>query len=161
MFGITITPNKGFQTNSTMKQTLLISFLLIISITTLGEKKKTTSDLLCTGEWQAIIKDNGPIYKLTLSFTKTQQNYYLEYNTKAGKKNYSKISDYYLSETPDTTFTKKKVGKVTEGKYIIAQKDGVYEIITLTSTTLKIKRIDGAILEYKKKEKDADNTSKK
>lgn len=131
--------------------TMLLSLLLLISNITFGEKRKTTLDSLCGGEWHAIIQDAGPISKITLSFSKTQQTYSMEYELKSGREKHSDISNYYLSNTPDSTFDKKKIGKVKNGKYIIVRKNEIYEIITLTPICLKIRLLGGAVHEYEKK----------
>lgn len=153
-----------------MKRLLLINTLIIITLLSFldnsfaGRKEKTTIKLLYNGEWQAIMVGNtdlSPLSKVTLNFDKTQLTYYLEYKTKSGKEKYTEKSNYYLSETPDSIIEKRKIGKIKNGKYIIVKKSEIYEIITLTSTYLKIRMLDGATHEYVRKEEDVNNISKK
>jgi len=153
-----------------MKQLLFISILIISTLSSFsnntfeGKKEKTTIELLCNGEWQAIMVGNtdlSPLSKVTLNFDKTQLTYYLEYKTKSGKEKYTEKSNYYLSETPDSIIEKRKIGKIKNGKYIIVKKSEIYEIITLTSTYLKIRMLGGATHEYVRKEENINNISKK
>ena len=56
---------------------------------------------------------------------------------------------YYLSDTIETTFDKSKVGKSTNGKYIIFrnkwERNGmeIYEILLLTYNTLILQKVTG------------------
>ncbi|WP_018337117.1 hypothetical protein [Butyricimonas synergistica] len=149
-----------------MKQTLLICILLSISITTFGEKKKNTLNLLRKNTRHAIHPDlDNHHSSITLKFTRKQEIYKLKLDTGQKKPQKYKIKEaYYLSETPNTNFNQTKVGKIKNGKYLIVRaynRVETFRIHLLTSTYLKIELIGGAILEYQKKRKKSNKSTSK
>lgn len=147
-----------------MKTRLYIPFVILNFVFTLtsysvyGEKKETIHTILRGGTWKAKVENNNKVIEIGQSFTSKK---YIEYAifSKAGK--FECEYDYYLSETPDETFKKDKVGKSQNGKYIISKLSSgegityVDEILEITPTFLKTKRIGGdKIIEMERKEKD-------
>lgn len=78
-----------------------------------------------------------------IHFTSSKKTYFFWIK---GKREVYVDSDFYLCNKKETTFDTSKVGKSTEGKYIIALKkkpDGteridIYEIVTLTDSEMTL-----------------------
>ncbi|WP_292269790.1 hypothetical protein [Butyricimonas sp.] len=142
---------------------LLYITFLVITLPTQGQKKNTTLDTLCGGKWE-MLTDYGDKNWVTETGNIFTKNKMIEYLLYARPEKYERSQDYYLSETPDTNFDQKKVGKIMNGKYLIVRyynRINVFRIHKLTPTYLKLESIGGAIREFRRKEKESNQSSKK
>lgn len=109
-------------------KTLRVLFLVLILVRFIplfAQKDDSTMDKLQATTWW-----NGPLPKWVsyIKFSKTKCMFTTKYEGELGTRTYNPNS-YYLSNTIDTIFDKSKIGKISNGKYII---DGcVKEIIKL------------------------------
>lgn len=147
-----------------MKRYLLLIISLIVTCASFAQSIKS-SDLL--GSWQ-LIPENGVVMAGTIVNRFDEGKYTTTiYNSKSETKQEFLVSDYYLSNTPDSIFDQTKVGTKTEGTYLITKnvrvntvgvstialaEDGTLSITaTVNQQTAKLKRLsDKQITELNK-----------
>ena len=119
-----------------MKKLLLLFFLSVCSVPIFAQ---TTQELLMSTNWEPqnfFTEGDYGYYQYTQTRLTTKMRIYDEFEIF--------YYDYYLSSSPDSVFDKNKVGKSTNGRYII-RTDGIYvyisEILELTPTKLKLKNL--------------------
>ena len=119
-----------------MKKLLLLFFLSVCSVPIFAQ---TTQELLMSTNWepQNFVSEEDRCY---IKYTASQEIFVSDIDNEIEHD----PDDYYLSFSPDSVFDKNKVGKSTNGRYII-RTDGIYvyisEILELTPTKLKLKNL--------------------
>jgi len=128
-----------------MKSKFFLGFIIILLTITIknlySQNAVSTLDKLTGKEWTFVFPSD-PGFSSIDTYTKEILTTTFRYNNIDTKMPYP----FYLSDKADTTFNDSNVGKIEEGKYIItlnkkAKSMGVFEIITLTSTSLELKNL--------------------
>lgn len=127
-----------------MKSKLFLGFLIIfLTITNkdlYSQNAVSTLDKLIGKEWFTIFPGEKKFSNFDI-YTKEIRTTTFRFNNVDSKLFYQ----FYLSDKAETIFNNSDVGKIEEGKYIITLSEkgklGVFEIITLTSTSLELKNL--------------------
>jgi hypothetical protein len=139
-----------------MKNNLILGVIVILlnftNTNLYSQNAVSTLDKLTEKEWNFVFPSD-PGFSSINTYTKEILTTTLRYNNTDTKMPYP----FYLSDKADTTFNDSNVGKIEEGKYIItlnkkAKSIGVFEIITLTNTSLVLKNLENkSILNFSAK----------
>ena len=124
--------------------TLLLSSFLISLVSCKDDaKKQTTQDILMSCIWEARFDDeseeNRQKYSYEVYYTRDTSYLYIISNGERPTEPSKEL--YYFSNTYDSIFDESKVGKLTDGKYILQE---IYNNQVMGDRILKVsdKRID-------------------
>lgn len=135
---------------STLKTIIVSNLLLLCSAASFSQQKTDTLDILKEKSWELILP----------SPKECEYSWYFTQDTVTASIFYKETVklkyEYYLSDYPDTVFDSTRIGKNTNGVYILKREHnrlGIYKIVTLTPTYLKLQNMkDGNIMEFSRKE---------
>lgn len=135
----------------------LIGICLFFCVENAFGQSKTTMELLINKEWVMQFPSKQS-YSSKIIYDKNEEKSILTINNEE----YPLISSYYLSNEFITKFDFTKVGKISNGKYIVTyretvNKEGIkctafqlYEIMNLNASNLVLKNMENnSILTYK------------
>lgn len=130
-----------------MKKIRIPALLLLISIfyyaNAYGQQTKSIMHLLIQNEWLTSIKMNEDQYiKTSNIFTPTE---FIQKTKIQGQTEFEVKFQYYLSDSIETTFDYKKVGKALNGSYIITinknSKICIMRIVKISNSELEFEFI--------------------
>jgi hypothetical protein len=121
-----------------IKKSVLIVFLAFSVVSVYSQQNKTIAQMLQGKQWEM----QGMTDK-TSSKRVDSSKIYDYFNGEL-----LSIRDYYLSDTPDTSFDSSKIGNYPNGKYIITKYNNTissYIITSITEYKLQIKNLNNPI----------------
>lgn len=135
---------------SIFKLIIISNILLLCSFSSHSQQIVPTMDILKEKSWELILP----------SPKECEYSWYFTQDTVTASIFYKETVklkyEYYLSDYPDTVFDSTRIGKNTNGVYILKRghnRLGIYKIVTLTPTYLKLQNMkNGNIMEFRRKE---------